>query len=411
MDNAKAILPTRKLYFEDVDLSEFEADVVERLTLDGAPAVVLDRTCFYPESGGQPWDRGTLGGAQVVKVVEEGDRVVHVLDREIPADRVRGRVDRDVRFDHMQQHTGQHILSQAFIEELRGETLSFHLGAESATLEIGIGQISEADVRRVERRANAVVFENRPVKAYFVPPERISEVPFRRPPKKEGVLRVVEVERFDHSACGGTHCRSTGEVGLIKILRWERIRGNLRFEFVCGGRALADYEVKNAVVRDLAGRFNVRGAELPGAVERISAELKGMKKTARGLEEALAVHEAREIAARAEGRVLRRVFRDRGPEAVRAIALQVVKQGDFAALFAGFSAERCHLVLARADGLALDLRTLVPAVALLVSGRGGGGPSLVEIAGSPEADVEAALAKAAEMAESLLRPSPAGDHS
>jgi len=393
---------TRRLYFEDATLVEFDAEVVERLTRDGRPAVVLDRTAFYPESGGQPWDRGTLDGAAVLEVIEEGGRIIHVLDREIAADRVHGRVDWDARFDHMQQHTGQHILSQAFIEILGGETKSFHLGPETTSLEIGVGQADDASVARVERRANAIVFENRPVKTYFVPPERISEVPFRRPSKKEGTLRVVEVEGFDHSACGGTHCRATGEVGLIKIARWERIRGNLRFEFVCGGRALADYAWKNSVVRDLIGRFNVRGPELPEAIERLSAELKALKKDARRLEESLASYEAREIAVKAEGRVLRAVFRDRSPEAVRSLALHVVKQGSFVVLYAGFSPSRCHLVLARSESLAPDLRTLVPVVAPLVEGRGGGGPSLVEIAGNPAADVETALSRAAEAVERLF---------
>jgi alanyl-tRNA synthetase len=394
---------TRRLYFEDAYLVEFEAEVVERSALDGRPAVVLDQTAFYPESGGQPWDRGILEGAAVLEVVENGDRIVHVLDRPLPAaSRVRGRVDWDVRFDHMQQHTGQHILSQAFVEVLNGETKSFHLGPESTTLEIGIGSTDDAGVARVEGRANAIVFQNRPVKTYFVPPERIGEVPFRRPPKKEGTLRVVEVDDFDHSACGGTHCRATGEVGLIKILRWERIRGNLRFEFVCGGRALADYASKNAAVRDLVGRFNVRGSEVPEAVERLAAEVKALKKDARRLEESLASYEARDIAAKARSRVLRAVFRDRSPEAVRSLALHVVKQGVFAVVYAGFSPARCHLILARSEGLDLDLRTLVPVVAPLVQGRGGGGPTLVEIAGDPGADVEAALARATEAVEATL---------
>lgn len=393
---------TRRLFFEDAYLVEFDAEVVARLTHDGRPAVVLDRTAFYAESGGQPSDRGTLDGAEVLQVLEDGERIVHVLDREIAASRVRGRVDWDVRFDHMQQHTGQHILSQAFVEVLHGETQSFHLGPETTTLEIGIGQVDDAGVARVERRANAVVFGNRPVKTYFVPPERIGEVPFRRPPKKEGTLRVVEVDAFDHSACGGTHCRTTGEVGLIKIIRWERIRGNLRFEFVCGGRALADYASKNAAVRDLVGRFNVPGSEVPGAVSRLAAELKALKKDARRIEESLASYEARDIAVKAEGRVLRAVFRDRSPEAVRSLALHVVKQGEFIVLYAGFSSTRCHLVLARSEGLGLDLRTLVPVVAPLVDGRGGGGPTLVEIAGNPAADVEAALARAAEEVEKFF---------
>lgn len=385
---------TRRLYYEDAARTEFDADVLERRVLEGRPAVVLDRTCFYPESGGQPADLGTLGEADVLGVIEDGDTIVHLLSRDIEGGRVRGTVDGVVRFDHMQQHTGQHILSQAFIEIVNGETKSFHMGTENATLEIGIGSITEETLDRVERRANEIVFQNRNVKTYFVPPERVAEIPFRRPPKKEGVLRVVEVEGFDYSACGGTHCRMTGEVGLIKIAGRERIRGNLRFVFVCGGRAFSDFLVKNRVVSALAGRFNVLPGDVPGAVEKLAGELASAKKELRRLGDLSSSYEAREIIAGATSPILAKVFRDRGPDAARALALAVVRQGAFVALFAAFSESRCHLVLARSDKVELDMRQLVPVVSPLVGGRGGGGPSLVEIAGDPAADADAALARA-----------------
>jgi alanyl-tRNA synthetase len=397
MKNDPEHLSTRRLYFEDAYQTEFEADVVERLTLEGHPAVVLDRTAFYPESGGQPWDLGTINGVPVVKVAEDGERIVHALAREISAPRVAGKIDWNVRFDHMQQHTGQHVLSQAFLDVLHGETKSFHLGAAVSTLEIGIPKIGDEEIERVERRANAVVFEDRPVKTYFVPPERIAEIPFRRPPKKEGVLRVVEIEEFDYSACGGTHCRRTGEVGLIKITKAERIRNNIRFEFLCGGRALGDYQVKNGIVRDLVGRLNVQDKEVPASVEKLGGELKTTKKEIRRLEEHWASSEAQVIVAKAEGRLIQNVFRDRSPEAARALALNLVKRGEFIVLFGAYSEARSHLIFARAGSLPLDLRQIVPLVAPLVNGRGGGSPSLVEIAGERGAHLAPALAKAAEL--------------
>jgi alanyl-tRNA synthetase len=272
---------TERLYFEDARKTEFEARVVERLALEGSPGVVLDRTCFYPESGGQPWDLGTLGGARVLRVVEDGEAIVHVLEREAPGDVLRGTIDWPRRFDHMQQHTGQHVLSQAFLEAAAGETRSFHLGPEVSTLEIGLAAASDDLVDRVERRANEVVCEDREIRTFFVPAERIGEVPLRRPPKVQGTIRVVEVRGFDVSACGGTHVGRTGEIGMIKIVGWERIRGNHRFVFVCGGRALAAFEVRARVVRDLVARFNVAPAEIPAQVERMAAEAKAMKRALR----------------------------------------------------------------------------------------------------------------------------------
>jgi alanyl-tRNA synthetase len=387
---------TRRIYFADAYRTEFEARVLKRLDFEGKPALVLDETCFYPESGGQPWDRGTLEGIDVIKVVEDNEgRIVHVLARDIAGERVKGRIDWTTRFDHMQQHSGQHILSQAFFELLRGETRSFHLGDDVSTLEIGVARIADEDVERVERRANAVVFEDREIKTYFVPEERIGEIPLRRPPKKEGLIRVVEVGGYDYSACGGTHCWKSGEIGPIKILKWERIRGNLRFEFVCGGRALRDYQMKNRVVRSLAGTFNVQDRDVPAAVDRLSSELKNAKKDIRRLEELAASYEAKEIAAAVRGPVFQNVYRDRSLEAVRLLALNLARQADIVVLFGAVTESRSHVVMARPDKSTFDLRELVPIVSPLINGRGGGSPSLVEIAGDRGADLSSALEKAA----------------
>ncbi len=402
MDHASGPIETRRLFFEDATRLEFEAAVVERPVVDGRPALVLDQTCFYPESGGQPWDKGTIEGVDVLQVVEDGEKIVHVLAAEVAGDRVRGRVDGAVRFDHMQQHSGQHILSQAFYELLRGETKSFHLGPETSTLEIGIAKAEDADLERVDRRANAIVFEDREIKTYFVPQARIGEVPLRRPPKVSGLIRVVEADAYDYSACGGTHCRRTGEIGLIKIIKAERIRGNLRFEFVCGGRALRDYDLKNRVVRRLVGQFNVGEADVAAAVERLAEDLKALKKQARRTEDALGAFEVRELRTKTEGRILRAAFADKTPEGVRTLALSAIRQGDCAALFGTKTAARSHVVLATSDGLKLDLRPLVPELAALMNGRGGGGPTLVEIAGSADADLEAVLRAAEERVRRLL---------
>jgi len=393
---------TTRLYFEDAYRTEFDARIVARLEADGRPAVVLDRTCFYPESGGQPWDLGTLGGIPVVKVIEEGEAIVHLLEREVEGLEVRGRVDWDRRFDHMQQHTGQHLLSHAFVEVLRGETRSFHLGAEESSLEVGLANASDESLARVERRANELIFENLEVKTYFVPPERIAEVPLRRPPKVEGTVRVVEVDGVEYSACGGTHVRRTGEIGQVKILASERIRGNLRFVFVCGRRALAAFELRNRVVRDLVGRFNVQAKDVPASVEKLAAEFKDFKKSQKKTEEKLAGYEAAEYAVRAEGPVIAAVLDDRSPEAARALALSIVRRGAFAVCFGAKSSERGHLLLARSESLAVDLRTLVPLLAPLVQGKGGGGPSLVEIAGGREADLQAAVAAASSLLKERL---------
>jgi alanyl-tRNA synthetase len=369
---------TRRLYHEDAYLLDFAAAVVERRDHEGRPAVVLDATAFYPESGGH------LDGT-----------ILHVLASDLPPGPVRGRIDGARRADHRQQHTGQHVLSQAFWELLEGETLSFHMGPEISTLEIGLKTISDADCDRVEDRANSVVWEDREVKTYFVPEERIGEVPLRRPPKKSGLLRVVEVDGFDYSACGGTHVRRTGEIGLIRLGPTERIRGNLRFDFFCGARALRDYRAKDRAARRLAASFSCAPGDTPGQVEKLSAEHKALKKRVRQLGERLAAFESQDIVRAAGGRVVSGVLEDRTPEEARALALAVIRRGDLAVAYGAAGESQGHLILARSESLKADLRQAVPAVAAVLPVKGGGGPSLVELVVAERARLGEAVATAA----------------
>ena len=386
---------TRRLYYEDAYLLEFEAVVVERRAHEGRPAVILDATAFYPESGGQPWDRGTLSGVDVLEVRDLDGAIVHILAAELPEGPVRGRIDGALRTDHMQQHTGQHVLSQAFWELLKGETLSFHMGPEVSTLEIGLKTITDADLDRVENRANAVVWQDRQVKTYFVPEERIGEVPLRRPPKKSGLLRVVEVEGFDYSACGGTHVRRTGEIGTIKLGGIEKIRGNLRFEFLCGGRALRDYRSKDRTVRRLGASFSCASGEVAGQVEKLQAEGRVFKKRLRQLGDLLAGFESQEIVRSAAGRVVAGILEDKTPEEARSLALHVVKRGDLAVAYGAVGESQAHLILARADSIKTDLRQIVPVVSAVALVKGGGGPSLVELVLGDKARLKEAVEAAA----------------
>ena len=386
---------TKRLYYEDAYLTEFDAEVVERTEREGRPAVVLDRTAFYPESGGQPWDTGELGGAAVVEVHDLDGTILHVLDRPVEDERLRGRVDWRTRFDHMQQHTGQHVLSQAFWEVLKGETRSFHLGPEASTLEIGLASASDADLDKVEDRANAIVWEDRAVKISFVPEDRIDEVPLRRPPKKSGLLRVVEVDGFDFSACGGTHVRRTGEIGLVRLGPAEKIRGNLRFEFLCGARALRDYRSKDRAVRRLATSFSCGPAEAPAQVGKLAAEAKALKKRARKLEERLAAFEAAEIVRSASGRIVAGLLEDKTPDEARFLALNVIRSGEFAVAYGALGEAQGHLIVARSESIPADLRQIVPAVAAVVPVKGGGGPSLVELVTAEKTRLREAVEAAA----------------
>ena len=386
---------TRKLYFEDAYLKEFDGRILEQLVHEGKPAVVLDRNCFYPESGGQPSDRGMLSGAEVLHVFEDGERIVHVLDQELSGtEEVRGVVDWVRRFDHMQQHSGQHILSQCFVEVLEGETQSFHLGEQVSTLEIGIRAVSDADLEKVESRANEVVFEDREISTYFVEAEHIETVPLRRPPKKEGTIRVVEVSGFDFSACGGTHCRRTGEIGLIKIIRWDKIRNNLRFEFLCGRRARQDYRDKNRSVLEISQKFSVQERDVAAAVEKTIQETRQSRKKLKQLQEALAGFEARETVEKGSGSLVKRVWTDKTAEEGKLLALNIIRLAERVVLFAVRGGEKDHFIFACSEKMPLNMRELVPLVTERAKGKGGGGSTLVEIVAEKSADLEAVLTAA-----------------
>jgi alanyl-tRNA synthetase len=385
---------TKRLYFENPYQVEFEACVVKSISHEGHPALILDQTCFYPESGGQPADKGTLGGIPVIHVFEQDDQIIHVLEKEVPADVVRGKIDWTTRFDHMQQHAGQHILSQCFVQLYDAATRSFHLGERISTLEVDMRNITEDEAEQAEKLANDIVFRNKEIKTRFYQEEEISDVRLRRPAKKEGDIRVVEVSDFDSTACGGTHPHRTGEIGTIKILKWDRIRDNIRLEFICGTRALQDYARKHRDLKVLSNSLTIDDREVLATFEKIVSDLKTQKKINHKMQENLIQYEAVEITKKAEGKIIKQVFSDRSQEEIRLLTLATIRKGEFVALFGLRSKERAHVFLACSDSLDLDMRELLPVVSPLIEGKGGGRPSLVEISGEKKENLEQALEEA-----------------
>jgi len=382
---------SKRLYFDNPYQVEFEAEVVGRETLQGKPALILDQTCFYPESGGQPADKGTINGIDVLDVVEDRDKILHVLKDDVTADKVKGIIDWETRFDHMQQHSGQHILSQCFQALFNAKTLSFHLGKSVSTVEIEMKDITEDDVDKVERLANEVVFQDEDICTYITPEELLKTVPLRKPPPKEGHIRVVQISDFDYTACGGTHPRKTGEIGLIKILKWDRIRGNLRFEFVCGQRALSDYAMRNRILREVAIRFTVGEGDVLASVDKLFSDLKSSKKKFRKIQDNLTRYEAQEIIQEAEANVIVQLFDGKSADELRKLSLNIIHSGDYVTLFGTKLEGRVHLIMACSENLSLDMRELIPLISPEIKGKGGGRPSLVELSGTKSEGLQDAL--------------------
>ena len=381
---------TERLYYADPYSTHFSARATERLAWEGHPAAVLDRTAFYPNSGGQPADRGTLGGVAVIDVVvrEHDSAVVHVLQQALPerADMVAGVVDWPRRFDHMQQHTGQHILSAAFEQVLDADTVGFHLGAEVSTVDINGARLDPEAVIPVEELANRVIWEDRPVRTCFVGADELASLPLRRPPAVEGPVRIVDVEDFDVNPCGGTHVARAGEIGLVKTVSLEHRGNETRVEFVCGGRALRDYRTKNEMINRLTTVLTVGHWELDQAVERLQVEAKQLRQGLRKARKRLLEVEAGELAAVAQAglsaghkpyRVVSRVWERREPDELRALAQELAQLPDAVALLAS-AGGRTDLCFARGEGVDLDVAALLKEACAQLGGKGGGRSHLAQ---------------------------------
>jgi alanyl-tRNA synthetase len=400
---------TERIYYTDPTCIEFDATVTSSSDVDGRPLVVLDRTAFYPTSGGQPYDTGSLGDAQVTDVVDLDDGAIgHAVSVALARGaRVHGCVDWTRRFDHMQQHTGQHILSAAFDRLHRARTVGFHLGAVVSTLDLdkvlGAGALASA-----EDEANRIVWENRPVSIRFATPQEAAAMTFRKDPARSGALRVIEVEGFDVSACGGTHVARAGEVGVVALRSWEKFRGGMRLEFLCGGRALREFRVLRDAVAGSLRYLSVAPPDLPSAIEGAQTENKDLRRAVRDLGERLAVHEASSLVQRArpigQARVIVEVVGGWDQAGLKALASAAAGQpGVVAALLS--AADPALAVIGRASDVNLDAAAVLKSLVEKFGGKGGGKPELAQGGGLTGArtDMTAALIQ---LIESSLQPAP-----
>lgn len=387
---------TRRLYYEDSHLRSFEAIVSSHRAQDGARWIELDRTAFYPGGGGQPSDRGTIGGRAVADVLDQDGTIWHKIDGPPPDDgsAVTCEIDWGRRFDAMQQHTGQHILSRAFVELAKADTRSFHLGEAEVTIDIGHPGPSDELLRAVEERASGIVWEDREVTTHVVPRDEAIRYPLRKSPDVEGPVRVVEVGGFDWSACGGTHVNRSGEVGLIAILGTERYKGGTRVAFVAGGRALRRLREKSDLLREACLEFTAGESDLLKAVRRLREERDRLDRRLRPLVRESLEREARlllEGAPRgAHGPAVARYFPERDPEEAGILAAMIAAGGGVALLVCGGTTPRAHF---SAPAGTIAVGALLGEICRRHGGRGGGRPESAQ-GTIPSDRIEAALREA-----------------
>ncbi len=389
-------MPTARLYLEDPYVTTFEADVAERLQTKDGKALVLTSTYFYPESGGQPYDLGTIDDIPVTKVLErEDETILHCVDRFPEAERVSCRIDEARRRDHMQQHSGQHILSAAFVRELGAQTTSFHLGGQESTIDVDKVPLTEEDVVRAERAANAVVQRGAPIASHFVDASEAARLSLRKAPPSEGRVRIVDVEGFDTQACCGTHPGNASEVGPIVVRDFERFKGGTRVEFLCGERVLRDYRTAIGRIRALARTVSSSGDELVATAQKLVDDRKATGKAMNALRQKLLEYQGEEWMADSP-RLTKRVP-DVGPGELRFLAAFLTRKPGRVVLLGTEAEGRAHLVFARSKDVDVDAGKLLQGAVVRVGGKGGGSPQIAQGGGPNVEGLEEALTLAEKM--------------
>jgi alanyl-tRNA synthetase len=403
---------TKRLYYDSSDVHEFDsvvADVQPPSAEQPRATVILRETAFYPTSGGQVHDTGwlTMEGAERLRVAEVADtedgRVVHYLEATTPprvGAAVHGSVDRERRRDHMQQHTGQHVLSAAFIELYQMPTVSFHMGDDYCSIDLATPVISPEQIVGAEKRANEIVFENRPVRVRYVTRAEAEKLGLRKlPPAERGELRLIEVADFDLSACGGTHVASSGQIGSIILRKSEKVRQGIRIEFVCGDRAVRMARRDYGALSEAAALFSARLWDVPEQIRKNAEETRSIRKQKDDaldqLAELMVLADLRNQPEAQGRRVVVRAFSDRDINFAKLFAQKVTRAGMPAVALVASSMDSPGVVFAQAPGGSADMGALLKQVLSSVGGRGGGSRDFAQGGIPAGCDIEQLLQQAA----------------
>jgi len=392
---------TQRIYYSEPYRRSFDAKVLAVDTVAGHAHVTLDQTAFYPTSGGQPFDTGTIGGAAVTEVIDRDDgTIAHVVSGSPKVgDVVTGEVDWARRFDHMQQHTGQHVLSAAFDRLFGVRTESFHMGQLSSTIDLA-REVSESEIAKAEDDANRVVWEDRPVTIRFSTAEEAAAMGMRKESARTGTLRLIDIQDYDLSACGGTHVDRTGAIGMIAIGGWEKFKGGSRVEFLCGGRALQRFRVWRGALSAVQKHLSVPPIEMAASIERMQEDAKAVQRTVRGFQEKLASHEAAALVARAQRigdrMLIVEALEGWDPQGLKAIAVAATAAQPDAIVALFTSSMPAQVVIARGSKSTVDAGALLKQLAARFGGKGGGKPDLAQGGGlnAPAAELIAFVTSA-----------------
>ncbi len=371
---------TELLFQNNSYIRQFHSRIKQTIPLpNGSIGVVLEHTAFYPEGGGQPSDHGQINGLPVTDVYREGTDIIHVMSELPPTETVEAAIDWARRFDHMQQHTGQHILSAACHELFGAATVGFHMGAQSSQIDLDLPGFTDEELKSAEQAANELLVRNKAVSIHQATPATLHEYPLRKPPAKDfAAIRLIEIAGIDCCPCGGTHVAATGEIGIIKIRSWERKNNAIRLDFVCGYRALADYQYKNLLIQELSGRLSTPGPQLLAAFDKLLAKADETSRQLAAARQELSAQLADNLYRQAEPvkgiKIIAYQLANSSPAEVAGLARQLVSFPATVALLAGVAGDnsKVHLVFSCSPGLNLNMGAILKAALPLIEGKGGG---------------------------------------
>jgi len=376
-------MTSEKIFRDDSYLAEIEATVASCVQNDDHYEVILDKTIFYPHmSGGQPRDEGTIGGVKVIDVQERGNEIVHILNEPVEGS-VKLSIDFGIRFDYMQQHTGQHILSYAFAELFGGNTVGFHLSESYTTIDLDI-LLTDEMVASAERLSNRIIYEDKKVTAKDYAYDEALKLNLKKAPVELDCLRIVSIENYDDNACGGTHVNHTGEIGMIKVTKTEKYKKGTRVEFLCGQRALDDYMVKNKNISNLSALLSCKADMLLENMEKILNENKKLSKDISGLNSKLNEYKARELKEEAIARDgISYVFNksDDDVKELRDLCSKLIEGDSCVAVLVSERDNTCNLVIGQSKNLSLDIKDIFEQCKIIVNGKGGGNNYLLQCSG------------------------------
>ncbi|HHW56249.1 MAG TPA: metal-dependent hydrolase [Clostridia bacterium] len=388
---------SEKFFYQDSYVTEFEANIIEKRKINKKWELVLDKTYFYPGGGGQPSDTGLIEGIKVSKVYEENGKIYHIVDKCPDRERVNCQIDWERRFDHMQQHTGQHLLSAVLEKKYKAHTESFSIEEKSSHITITKDEFNKREAFEVEKEVNSLIYKNLPVKTYFADEQMLKKLPLRKQPQVDENIRIVEIEGIDYSPCGGTHVKTTGEIGIVKIKRWEKTNKGVRLEFVSGFRALYDYHRKSNYINDLCHLLSEQEENILERVSKLVEENKEVKKEVTTLKESIFLEESKNLVKSSELyggiHIVYKVYENRPPEDIKALGKYIAVDSKCIAILGNKRGETADLVISRSSDVDIAVNGFFKEVLRVFDGKGGGSICMCQGGGSPD-KLELAMDKA-----------------